>query len=669
MILLSISAGSGKKESQAPSPERAPRHRLSWRSLMLRIPLALAAVGLLPLALASWQLVRINREAFSDQVQKTHSVAAGTAAERVASYLDSLTTVADSLAENALLTGDARSVAAQELLVSMLQARPDIGALAVVDETGELVIRAQRRDLGTEMEAALAAKDAHEVAMLTGTLATWLRLDRALGGAHGRLRMVVEAAPLIAAVERAEIGSDEADLVLSRRDGGVIAGTTSSLDGFPPDLLATANSGRLSGAGVYPGASGERVVGAFAPVGRQDWVVISRQPQRFAEQIRLAMQRDSLLAVLVAGLLVAALSTVAHFSLVQPIRTLSRAQRRLAGAALGPGDRDEISDLKESFELLERRVRDSEDIGRVFLGRYQVIEPVGSGAMGSVFLGWDPKLQRKVALKTVRLDSERMGLRRGELSQKLLQEAVTTARFNHPNIVSVYDVEASKEVAFLAMEFVDGVGLEWVLWRQRPLSEERTVLVGHAIASALAEAHGQGIVHRDVKPSNVLLDLDGPIKVTDFGISELITAVSNPSETFFGTPGYVPPETLRGEGYGPRGDLFALGVILYEALAGFQPFVRAELRQTMAATLETVPEPLRSVRPELSPEITEVVGGLLHKDPDKRTSSALDVVRSLERIIIKRALRWNPADLPRKPETAALADGHSQLFPTVSGRR
>ncbi len=657
--------------SKAPAPEFEPRPRARG-SLQLRITLALAVVGLLPLAIATLLLVRLHREGFSRQVLATHSVAAATAAERVGAVADSLVALADSLAGNPGLTNDEQPEVARELLIGMLQARPDLGALALVNGEGALVLRAQRKGLGTEMEGVLAERQEKELDLVVGETATWLRIERPLARASGRLRLVADAAPLIAAVERIEIGGDEAELVLATGAGRVLAGTAPSLAGFPPALLEAGRVGRAGGAGVYQGEGGEKVLGAFSPVagtlaGAKDlgWFVVSRQPRRMAESIRLGVRRDSALAVGLAAILVAALAAAAHSSLVSPIRRLTEAQRRLAGFVPEPrAPGGEIAALEASFALLERKVRDAEDLSRVFLGRYQVLEQIGAGAMGSVFLGWDPKLQRRVALKTVRLDAGRLGLRQSDLSRKLFQEAVTTARFSHSNIVPVYDVEWTPEVAFLAMEHVDGVGLEWLLWRQRPLSEPASVLIAHGIASALATAHAQGVMHRDIKPSNVLLGFDGSIKVTDFGIAELATAVAPSTEIFFGTPGFIPPEALKGEGYGPAGDLFALGVILYECLTGRQPFLKSELQETIASTLHREPEPLARLAPGLSPEVEALASGLLAKAPGERPASAAAVVRSLQAIIVERGMRWDPSGLPPRP--SASEPGRSQLLSTFT---
>ncbi|MFP5286052.1 MAG: serine/threonine-protein kinase, partial [Thermoanaerobaculia bacterium] len=295
----------------------------------------------------------------------------------------------------------------------------------------------------------------------------------------------------------------------------------------------------------------------------------------------------------------------------------------------------------------------------VFLGRYQVLEVLGTGGMGTVFRGWDPKLQRPVALKTVRLAGEIPPESRREMIATLLREAVTVARFSHPNVVSVYDMEDAPEGAFVAMELVDGVSLELLLWELGRLAPDRIIVLGAAIARALAAAHARGIVHRDVKPPNVLLGKDGSIKVADFGISNLRVAADQEKHRVCGTPGYIPPESLRGRGHGPSGDLFGLGVILYECLTGGLPFQGLKPEDTIEATLfGAAPPPSQKVS-GVPPDLESLVLSLLEKDPAARPPDAAAVAARLERMAAVRNLSWRleaePAPARREPLPGARA--------------
>lgn len=648
--------------------------RLGWLlgrlqpGLMTRIAVALTAVGLIPLALAAVLLLRLNRTAMRDQVLQTHSVAARTAAERVGAELGALADLAEAVAGNPVLAGDPRSAAAQELLAGILGARGSVAAAVLLNDRGEEVLRAQRR--GTAAVAAVLPREvgAAGVAAVAAEGAVWVLLERPLPGGLGRLRLLAEGAPLFAPLEAVEIG-EEADLVVGTADGRVLAGSLGSLDAFPPALVEAGRNRTGFGASVFPGAgeeAGREVLGAWAPVPGSPWFVASRQPTRVAEAVERRMIREALLAVALALALAAVLSAGAYTSLVQPIRRVIRAQRRLAHRPEEPaGPRNEIEELRTSFAMIERRLKDQEELGRVFLGRYQVLDLLGEGAMGTVFRGWDPKLERPVALKTVRLGAEVLGSRRREVASRIRQEAVTAARVSHPNIVAVYDVEDTPEVAFFAMEFVEGVGLDHLLWRG-PLDQGRVAIVGLTVARALAAVHRKGVVHRDVKPSNVLLGYDGAIKVTDFGIAEYVSQLTDGAETFFGTPGYVPPETIRGEGYDELGDLFSLGVLLYECLTGRQPFVRPSLRDTVVRTLKLEPEPVRQSRPEAAPSLADLVERLMQKDSRDRPATAGVVVEVLERTIADLRAVWITSDLKVDPPSAQpAARERSQLLPTV----
>jgi serine/threonine-protein kinase len=276
--------------------------------------------------------------------------------------------------------------------------------------------------------------------------------------------------------------------------------------------------------------------------------------------------------------------------------------------------------------------------------------------MGAVFRGWDPKLQRPVALKTVRLGIELAPEARRDLLSTLLHEAVTVARVNHGNVVSIYDVEDAPEGAFIAMEYVQGVSLERLLWRRGRLEASEVIPLGAGMARGLAVAHERGIMHRDVKPANILLGIDGSIKVTDFGIADLFTGVSAPADSIFGTPGYVPPESLEGRGSSRSGDLFALGVVLYQCLAGMAPFAGRNVAEILKATLFGDYRPLRRVVPEVPAELDSLIGHLLERDPARRPADAGAVAAELERMALAEHLHWRleitPAEEGESPLSA-----------------
>jgi hypothetical protein len=637
--------------------------RLVRPRLLTRVAFALALVGLLPLAIAYFGVVKVNTEALYDQVERTHIVAAEATADRAGAFLATRRALAAGAAANPALA-DPRSPAAQELLGQALADWSDLGvlALAVVDDRGAEAVRAQLKDpeARRRVAAALAAQGDAPVLAVPGQPAPLLRFRAPLPQGGGAVLLIADGAPLVEAVRPVELG-DAADLLLARRDGSVVTGSAASLAGFPPQMVATALAGRFQGAGRFPGrlpgGGGETLVGAYAPVPGSDWVVLSAQPSRVAEAIGHRMRRQAALAGGAALLLVLLVSGLAWASLVRPLREVASAQRRLARVGSGVGGTgDEIADLKSAFDALARSLEDRRSLDHVFLGRYQVIEYLGTGAMGTVFRAWDPRLQRPVALKTVRLGGDLAPEAKRNLIATLLHEAVTVARVSHGNVVSIYDVEDAPEGTYIAMEYVPGVSLERLLWRRGRLAAAEVVPLGAAIARGLAVAHERGIVHRDVKPANILLGLDGAIKVSDFGIADLFAAAAPAADSIFGTPGYLPPESLEGKGSSRSGDLFALGVVLYQCLTGIQPFAGRSVAETLKATLFGDCRPLRALVPDVPPGLESLVQHLLERDPARRPADAGAVAAELERMAAEGHLRWRlevtPAEEGESPLSA-----------------
>ncbi|HEX4495663.1 MAG TPA: serine/threonine protein kinase [Thermoanaerobaculia bacterium] len=620
--------------------------------LLTRVALALAAVGLLPLAISYFGLVGVNREALFTQVLNTHALAARTAAARVEAFLDTRLSLARGVAANRALA-DPRSPAAQELLSGSLQAWSDLGveAVAVVNAKGEEVVRAQLKGASPDVAQALGLGGAGPVAAVPGTHPPVVRVSAPLPAAVGALVLVCSGAPLADVARPEELGG-EAELAVADRGGRVVVGDARSLAPFPQGLIDAALAGRVAGAGRYHGRGGEEVLGAYAPVAVAGWAVLSSQPARVAEAVAARLRRRSALALGAALLLIAALIAVAWAAVVRPIRDLAREQRELAKAAPAPAGRDEIDDLRRSFEALRRGLDERRALDDVFLGRYQVIELLATGGMGAVFRGWDPRLQRAVALKTLRLSGDLPADKRSQRIEQLVREAVTAARFSHPNVVAVYDVEDAPEGAYIAMELVVGVSLERLLLHRGRLRPEEVIPLGAAIAHGLAAAHARDIVHRDVKPANVMLGRDGSIKVTDFGIADLIASSARAEGLVFGTPGYLPPEALRGSGHDRAGDLFALGVVLFESLSGLKPFGGHDVSDVIQNTLFGTVRPLRArVQGDFPPELESLVLQLLDREPDLRPSNAGAVAAELDRLAAARGLHWRLEESSSPPGT------------------
>jgi CheY-like chemotaxis protein len=307
------------------------------------------------------------------------------------------------------------------------------------------------------------------------------------------------------------------------------------------------------------------------------------------------------------------------------------------------------------------------------LGRFELRGILGRGSMGTVFKAWDTTLERWVAVKTVRAGAGMADFWDKSLVHSLVLEAATVARFNHPHVVAVYDVRDAADAAYIVMELVDGLSLGALLRSTKRLGAERTAPLVAALASALAVAHSLNLVHRDVKPGNVLLGLDGSIKLTDFGIASSLSSRMRGSG--FGTPGYVPPEGVRGQGIDGSGDLFALGAIAYRCLAGHPAVTGETPSEILANTLNARIQPLRDASSGAPPELVAIVDGLLEPDPERRIGDAAMLSAELTRMSAERGWRWTlPEPDPVPAGAPAYRDGksgglHAQVFATLGGTR
>ncbi|MDA8016611.1 MAG: protein kinase [Thermoanaerobaculia bacterium] len=300
---------------------------------------------------------------------------------------------------------------------------------------------------------------------------------------------------------------------------------------------------------------------------------------------------------------------------------------------------------------LQQAQREGKVEGTLYLGRYQALEVVGEGGSGLVFRGWDPWLKRPVALKTLRFDQLEVGAgmlaraRNADSASRqvadLLHEAVTVARFTHANIVTLFDVGGARDYAFLAMEFVDGMSLAEYLAAVGVLEPGEALHLGLAISAGLEVAHRERIVHQDVKPGNILLGRDGSIKVSDFGVAQLIASLNEEEETIFGTPGYLPPEVLLGETYSERADLFGLGVVLFQALTGMLPYTGKNPQQRLLATVHGEMTSARDAAPGISEEFVQLLADLLAREPKRRPASAAEVIVRL-RALPEAPGIWHP---------------------------
>jgi eukaryotic-like serine/threonine-protein kinase len=263
------------------------------------------------------------------------------------------------------------------------------------------------------------------------------------------------------------------------------------------------------------------------------------------------------------------------------------------------------------------------------LGRYLVQSELGRGAMGVVYRATDSVLERTVAVKTVNMALERDGADRYEA--RFYQEARAAGGLNHPNIVTVYDVGKSGEVVFMAMEYIEGPELRTLIVEGRPMPVSQAVSIAAQVAEGLGYAHEHGVVHRDIKPANIMVPPGGPVKITDFGIARMRSAVADLTQTgmMLGSPKYMSPEQVIGKRADHRSDVFSLGVILYEMLTGMAPFTGENVTALMYQIVNFAP-PAPSALNGAVPELADyIVAKMLAKALEERYQSATEVARDL----------------------------------------
>lgn len=273
-------------------------------------------------------------------------------------------------------------------------------------------------------------------------------------------------------------------------------------------------------------------------------------------------------------------------------------------------------------------VPDPEEIA----GRYQVLKRLGSGAFGTVFKVKDKVLGRMLAIKTIRLEGlAASGISVEELMDRFRREAQISAQLKHPNIVTIYDVGEADGMSYLAMEFIDGVGLDRVIASAGRLPLERAALIGAQVADALDFAHRHSVVHRDVKPANIMVEAGDRVKVTDFGIAKVTDSGDHLTMTgsLLGTPSYMSPEQAKGGRLDGRSDLFAVGAIVYEMLGGQKAFRGDSITGLIFKIITEEPPPLNDVDPTIPAEMAAIVQRALCKTQEGRYQTGRELAEAL----------------------------------------
>ena len=278
---------------------------------------------------------------------------------------------------------------------------------------------------------------------------------------------------------------------------------------------------------------------------------------------------------------------------------------------------------------------DSGDISKTrppHIGRYRLTKTLGRGAMGVVYLGYDEAIDRQVAIKTIHralLEGEDGA----EWLERFRREVRAAGRCLHPNIVTVFEFGEEKGIPYIVMEYVQGRELRDYLKERQPLPLANAVAVAVQVLHALDHAHACGVVHRDIKPGNIILLPDGQVKVSDFGIARMEAASGMTQHGMtVGTPAYMAPEQFGGREVDRRADLYATGVVLFETLTGVRPFAGGSASDLMYKVLHDSPQPVTRVNPRLPTELDAVLAKALAKSADQRFQNAGEFIAALEKL-------------------------------------
>lgn len=289
------------------------------------------------------------------------------------------------------------------------------------------------------------------------------------------------------------------------------------------------------------------------------------------------------------------------------------------------------------------------------IGRYEILEEIGRGAMGVVFKGRDPLIGRAVAVKTIT-----SGVAESvDLLERFYREARAAGGLQHPNIVTIYEMAESGGSPFIAMEYLEGESLEKLVARKAALPLATKVSYVIQTSRALDFAHRRGIIHRDVKPANIVVTGDGVVKVVDFGIARIADTSKTQTGAMLGTLAYMAPEQLRGQYADAQGDIWALGVVLYELLAYQRPFTGDNHAAVLLSILQNEPPPIRQLVPECPVALESILSRALRKDHRERYSTMAAFLKDLEKIApsldreVSRAAAAKPAPLPSTRHTPA----------------
>jgi len=303
------------------------------------------------------------------------------------------------------------------------------------------------------------------------------------------------------------------------------------------------------------------------------------------------------------------------------------------------------------------------------IGRYKIVRELGRGAMGVVYHAIDPNIGRPVAIKTIQLGGPRKPDEQERLRERLFREARSAGMLSHPGIVTIYDVEQQGELAYIAMEFVDGPTLDQLLSDAQPLAPNRMFGILAQTAAALDYAHSKGIVHRDIKPANIMIAGDGTAKITDFGIAKITAAEQfTMTGSIVGTPHYMSPEQVQGQPVDGRSDQFSLAVIAFEMLTGEKPYTGEHLTTVVYKIVAEEPVAPHRINSTLSGPIENAMRKGLAKKADARYRTCSEFIDALEKACAS-TKGWKPMPRGGSLNAPTMAESAQPAVTLPPGRR
>lgn len=266
------------------------------------------------------------------------------------------------------------------------------------------------------------------------------------------------------------------------------------------------------------------------------------------------------------------------------------------------------------------------------IGKYDIQSILGKGAMGIVYKALDPDINRKVAIKTIRFDLASEETDNEEIMQRFMREAQAAGKLTHPNIITIFDVGREEDLTYIVMQFIEGPSLQRLIARGEKFSVQDVTKLMDSVCSALDYAHQHGIVHRDIKPGNILLDNNKKPYVCDFGVARVDTSTLTQAGTAVGTPSYMSPEQVMGKKVDKRSDIFSIGCILYEILTGRRPFEAESITTVIYKIINEEPPALSELKKGLPAGFEKIIGKALAKDANNRYQNCKQLAEDLRNL-------------------------------------